>query len=136
MPTPCKLWQGRRGAKAWYPRVWVNGKAVYVHRRACEEAHGPPPSPRHMALHACNQPLCYEGDHLYWGTKKENTEDTRRAGTMPLGEKHGCSKLTGEEVRQIRASSEPSRKIAPRYGIAASTVRSLRNGNGNWKWLK
>lgn len=141
MPTPivvdlshCTLWTGAtvRG----YGVRNMRGKVRYVHRMVCEAVHGTPPTPQHMALHLCNQPLCYNPDHLYWGTKKQNAEDSRAAGTMALGEKHGMVKLTEKKVRAIRAASGSSYVIAAKFGVAASTVRSIRNPKGNWRWLR
>jgi hypothetical protein len=115
------------GRKGW--------KVTYMHRLACEEANGPPPDPKALALHHCNNRACVNGRHLYWGSRSDNSEDSRRDGSMALGEKHGAVKLTREQVLEIRASKTSSYKIAPVFGVAPSTVRGIRNGHGNWKWL-
>lgn len=41
-------------------------------------------------------------ENLAWGTHKENSEDSRRHGTMATGERQGASKLTEIEVRTLR----------------------------------
>lgn len=54
-------------------------KGVYVSRIMCEEAHGPPPSPKHDAAHdtpnGCIGGLCVNGEHLRWATRSENMQD-------------------------------------------------------------
>lgn len=129
---PCMIWTG--ATRSGYGVRNVRGKVLYVHRMVCEAVHGP--AQGRLALHCCNQPLCYNPEHLYWGDRRQNAEDSRSAGTMALGEKHGCAKLTEADVRAIRASTLSSYRIAPAYAIAPSTVRGIRNGSGNWRWLQ
>ena len=43
-----------------------------------------------------------------------------------LGEKHHNAKLTAETVRLIRASLEPSHKLAALYGVSPSNINSVR----------
>lgn len=52
---------------------------------------------------------------------------THLPGALDSGQKE-LRRLTEDEARAILASSEPSPKVAERYGIAASTVRHLRTG--------
>lgn len=56
-----------------------NRKIIRVARYVCEEANGPPPTPKHNALHdtpnGCIGTLCVNGDHLRWGTQKDNMQD-------------------------------------------------------------
>jgi len=47
----------------------------YPHRIACEEAHGPPPPGKDMALHRCPHKNCVNGQHLYWGDAHDNAMD-------------------------------------------------------------
>jgi hypothetical protein len=59
--------------------VGWNGKVVRVPRAMCEEAHGPPPTPKHHAAHdtpnGCIGSLCVNGEHLRWATARENAAD-------------------------------------------------------------
>ena len=84
--TGCWIWtaavtsSGSGNGKRWnIPSAGWLEKVVRVTRIVCEEAHGPPPSPRHNALHdtanGCVGSLCVNPDHLRWGTQKENMAD-------------------------------------------------------------
>jgi hypothetical protein len=106
-----------------------NGSVRYVHRMVCEAVHGP--AKGRLALHRCNQPLCYNPQHLYWGTRKQNAADAVADGVQP----HGMAKLSQDQVCMIRTNSLSSYQLAEQIGIAASTIRGIRNGHGNWKWL-
>lgn len=57
------------------------GTRAYVHALVCAAFHGPRPSPVHEARHRDDNPLNACQSNLWWGTKAENVEDRRRAGT-------------------------------------------------------
>lgn len=110
----------------------------YAHRAACEAINGPAPSSTHEAAHLCgNGHLgCVNPTHLMWKTRKENHADKRRHGTLQWGEKHTLSKLTEDDVRQIRAlvGTMPQKQIAERFGVAQSRVSKIAN-RLEWRWL-
>lgn len=73
-------------------------------------------------------------DNLAWGTRQENTNDKRKNGGIPAGERSGTHKLTEGNVMAIRtryANGESSRDIASDYGIAHTTVLQIVRGT---KW--
>jgi DNA-binding CsgD family transcriptional regulator len=49
-----------------------------------------------------------------------------RRDRQPRGERNGQSKLTEEEVLDIRESTKPSAELADRYGVNSSTIRMIR----------
>lgn len=61
-------------------------------------------------------------DNLEWGTRLDNMRDQYRHGTRIASTWHHKSKLTAEQVLQIRASSESGASIARDLGISVSTV--------------
>ena len=72
--------------------------------------------------------------NLAWGTIADNSEDARRNGKSPLGIRHGCVKLTIEQVTRIRAAmlrGEP-RRLAKEFGVSESLVSLIRHGH-IWK---
>ena len=78
--TGCYLWTAwLAGGQGMHARLNVKGRTVSVARVVCEEAHGPPPSPKHEAAHntpnGCVGGLCVNGNHLRWATKSENQLD-------------------------------------------------------------
>lgn len=116
----------------------VDGKVTYIHRRVCERAHGPAPTPSHKATHSCGNgdKACCTKRHLRWGTQKENMADTIIHGTAPRGERHGCAKLTEADVRAIRSLKGTAfqRDIAAKFGISRTSV-SVIQSRKNWGWL-
>ncbi len=109
-----------------------------AHRRVCEEVNGPPPSDLHEATHSCgNGHLgCITPRHLRWSTHHENMTEMVDHGRSPRGERQGNSKLTAEDVREIRRLSGRmlQREIAEMFGIAQSHV-SLILRRHHWGWL-
>ena len=106
-----------------------------VHRWVWEQIHGPIPVGMRV-LHRCDQPLCFRLDHLFIGTDADNTADMMTKGrgrwlSRP-GESNPAAKLSREQVEEIRTSTEPSTVLGPRFGVAAVTIRAIRQGR-LWK---
>lgn len=88
--------------------------------------------------HKCDVRSCVNPDHLFLGTYSENMQDAARKGRMkwkpgesrnlPTGEKHHQSKLTAEQVREIRESQLPGIYFAREFGVSNVTVSRIRRG--------
>jgi hypothetical protein len=96
----------------------------------CQLATGEPPTPAHEAAHKCgNGHLgCIHPKHLQWSTRQQNVDDKIEHGTMPIGEKNPCAKLTEEKVRFIRASKLTLQVLADKFGVSKATVGDARTG--------
>lgn len=127
--------------------LWPYGKNTYgygrlgtpmrgtrgAHRVACMLVHGDPPT-GYDAAHSCRSRECVNPRHLRWATRKENMGDKRRDGTDPTGERHGCSKLTEQDVIDIRArvrAGEMQSTLAAEFGVSRAAVCLLVSGK-NW----
>lgn len=64
--------------------------------------------------------------NLRWDTPRNNYLDTIKHGTQTRGERHGCSKLTEDEVRFIRSSAIRRSEIAKMFGVYVSTISKIR----------
>lgn len=122
----CLLWPyGCSGGNKNYGMI--NGE--YVHRRLCEEEHGPPPTPDHEAAHSCGKGhiACVTKRHLRWATPVENSADSLLHGTRARGERNGQAKLTEPEAREILAlkGKLSQRVIAERYSVARTAVSAI-----------
>jgi hypothetical protein len=132
----CLIWPFAR----WngYAQMSFEGKTRWVSRLVCEEEHGPPPSSKHEAAHICGKGNlgCVSRRHLFWRTPVENASDKYRHGTPPRGERCGTSKLTADDVREIRALADTCTQasIAERFGIKPNTVSGIVSGK-SWGWL-
>jgi predicted XRE-type DNA-binding protein len=135
-PTGCQEWQGMV-TKHGYGRVSWHGKKRLSHRVALhiygvlvdlDDAL--------CVLHRCDNPLCCNPDHLFLGTKKDNTQDAMRKGRQVLphakGESSGNAKLTNsqaKEIRQLYKSGELSQqKIADMYGLNQMSISKITRG--------
>lgn len=74
-------------------------------------------------------------DNLEWGTSQDNSDDMIRHGTRPIGVKNASAKLTEDQVRLIRESSESSPVLAEQFGVDRQTIWRIRAGPG-WPHLK
>lgn len=86
------------------------------------ELHNGPIPDGLWVLHKCDNSRCVRPDHLYLGDHMQNMDDVSRRG------RSGRRKLTEAQVREIRASQDPQRVIAKRYGIDQNAVWLLRAG--------
>lgn len=115
----------------------INGRTNLVSRLVCEAAHGPAPTPKHEAAHNCGRGFqgCVTLKHLRWATHADNMADTLAHGTHNRGERHGMSKLSEDQVREIRASRGPLNEIGAHYGVSPVTVHNIMTRT-NWGWLE
>ncbi len=142
----CWLWTGSQ-TKSGYGMF----NLVRAHRFSWELAHGPI-SDNLLVCHDCpggDNPLCVNPAHLWLGTSGDNTRDAARKGQMPTGDKNGSrlhpekrqrgdqhpmAKLTSEQVKEVRASTENNVAIARRLGVTDRLISAIRSGKV-WKHL-
>lgn len=118
----CRLF-GKRHTRA--PRAaWMLQNRVLI------------PSGAHVR-HSCDNPECVRIDHLLLGKPIDNTQDMIVRGRQrpARGEETGHAVLTEEQAKAILSDTRPYAAIGEDYGIAASTVGSIKNGV-SWKHLK
>jgi hypothetical protein len=78
-----------------------------------------------VVCHKCDVRSCVNPDHLFLGTSQDNYADAAAKGRNTRGTKHGCARLTEEQVIAIRASSETQVDIARRYGVRQAHVSRI-----------
>jgi predicted DNA-binding protein YlxM (UPF0122 family) len=68
-------------------------------------------------------------DHLWVGTNIENRNDSVKKNRVPKGSNHWNSRLTKEQVSEIRKKYIPRKytqqKLADEYGISNQTVSDI-----------
>ena len=98
-----------------------------VHRLICETFHGSCP-PGMVCRHMNDNKIDNRSDNLVWGTLSENQVDSMRNGTNnpSRGEKHHASKLTENDVREIRTTYATGNvyqgQLAELYGISKRQI--------------
>lgn len=70
--------------------------------------------------HKCDNPKCINPEHLFLGSHQENMEDMR----VKLRK---WSKLTFDDVEEIRESSESSIVLAKKYSVSDRAIRYARD---------
>lgn len=78
--------------------------------------------------HHCDNPRCINPDHLFIGTRADNSADCKAKGRMPRGERQKNAKLTVSQVISMRIARERGitiARLAKQYGVGDSTVRRI-----------
>lgn len=125
----CWLWTGAKNHKG-YGYVKVKGRMLRVHRVAHEEAIGPIEH-KLLVLHSCDTPACVNPKHLRAGTQKENMQDRENRGRTLKGETSPRSKLTEQQVLEIRARrsvGEPREVLAQEFGVSIPHISDIALG--------
>jgi hypothetical protein len=120
-----------------YPQVGLchrgdkRSKTFRVHRLVLEAFVGKCPDGME-ALHGQGGRADARLDNLSWGTPKKNQgEDRARDHTTNRGEKCGSSKLTWDQIQELKAKREAGAKVVElgeEYGINPSTVSKICKG--------
>jgi hypothetical protein len=85
--------------------------------------------------HKCDNPKCINIDHLFLGSLSDNSNDRHKKGrtsrvSRTSGESNGMSKLTEEQVLEIRKlrNKKTQVKIAEIYNITQTHVSGIQRG--------
>ena len=131
----CWLWTGPMNGDG-YGKVCYNYKRLSAHRLSYILTHGQIQDSLSVC-HTCDTPLCFNPDHLFLGTQKDNMRDCASKGRNARGEKASTAKLTKDDVLNIRDSLKngvsPS-VLIDKYGVTNSTISSIKH-NRIWKHL-
>ena len=86
-----------------------------------------------FVLHKCDNRLCVRPDHLYLGDAKDNMQDAIDRDRVCHGEDHPDSKLSDDEVAELRQKYEDTdvlqKELAEEYGVTQSNVSRLVNSD-------
>lgn len=109
---------------------------VLCHRASYELFVAPIPDGMNV-LHKCDNPKCFNPDHLFLGTQADNVRDmdSKNRRVNLYGSKSSNAKLTEEQVADIRARHIPrvnTKDLAEEFGVTLQYVGQLSNN----KWRK
>ena len=110
------------------------GKIMMAHRVSWILEHGEIPAGM-CVCHHCDNPRCVRPDHLFLGTHAANMRDMAKKGRASRG--MGCphTKLTEEQVYEIREASKGHLgQLARKFGVTPGTVYQVRRRR-SWAWL-
>lgn len=111
--------------KRGYPQAQDANGFYKPHRRVCEMRHGPAPTAKYHAAHACGNRGCINKAHLSWKTPRENEQDKLLHGTYNRGP---ARKLDDDAVREIRrrwSRGESLLSISRDFPITHGSVRKI-----------
>lgn len=111
---------------AGYPQFTFEKEPHYGHRVAISDKL----EDGDHALHHCDNKRCVNPDHLYSGDQSDNMRDSFERGTHDFsGENHNQSKLTNEDVREIRRQHETEditqAELADEFDIDSSVISRI-----------
>lgn len=131
-PDDCWEWTG---AGDRYGSIKDRCRSRGAHRVSFEIHFGKVPTGMHVC-HRCDNKKCVNPRHLFAGTHQANMNDKVAKGRQhhPAGEQHPLSRLTWDDVRAIRASTETGVALAARYGVSRPTISNIRNGT-TWRTM-
>lgn len=99
---------------------------------------GPPPAPgrRYHAAHDDGDRKNNRLDNLRWATPADNEKDKIRHGTKQCGEQHYKTKLTAEQVQEIRRlkGRMPPGAVAKMYSVSPGNIDFIWKGQ-SWRSL-
>jgi hypothetical protein len=121
-------WMWRAGLdRDGYGKFHAAGRHLKAHRFSWQLHHGPIPTGL-FVCHRCDNPGCVRPDHLFLGTASDNNKDCAAKGRHVFGERNGRSKLTVDQVREIRArhaDGESQGSLAKQFGISHRSIQFI-----------
>jgi hypothetical protein len=82
-----------------------------------------------LICHRCDNKRCVRPSHLYLGTCQTNAQDRfERKGSGNKGMKHGCAKLTDDQVREMRrlyAAGVRQTQLCKQFGMSHPVVSTI-----------
>ena len=111
-----------------YGCLYLNKKRLRLHRIAYETANQTKIAGGLLIRHACDNPPCFNPDHLLIGTPKDNTWDMVDRGRHNHGERHHFTPFTEKDIRRIRsrhAAGQSIRALARETGVQKNAIANI-----------
>lgn len=136
--TGCHEWIGAASSFG-HGNINVDGKYWKVHRYAWTLARGAIPDGM-CVCHHCDNPPCINPEHLFLGTRKDNSDDMYRKGRgrKSVGSGHWYSKFSDEDVRRIREAylfGARQVDLAAAYGVHQTAISTVVRRQ-NWRHVE
>lgn len=92
--------------------------------------------PKGMCVcHTCDNPSCVNPNHLFYGSALDNQKDKMTKNRQTKGESQGHSKLTNNQIEQIRARANENYKVlCKEFNLVPSTIYRIWH-NQSWKHI-
>lgn len=140
-PDACWPWTASLKPNGYGNTTWGN-RTWNAHRLAYTLATAPIPDGA-VIMHTCDVRACCNPAHLRAGTNADNSADMVAKGrqakgethplvkhpdSRPRGERHGCAKLTEEQVKAARAlvkDGHSLNSVARQFSVSRPSIKRL-----------
>lgn len=133
IPEPnsgCWLWMGSLNALGYGSITMRPERSKLAHRMSWAAFRGPILGGQNV-LHKCDVRCCVNPEHLFLGSHSDNMKDMYAKGRHRIiaarTKATKGSRLTDDEVRQIRSTPKHTRGVAKKFGISRDYARQIRN---------
>lgn len=113
-----------------YGRINKDGKLIRIHRASWIEQRGHIPDGL-FVCHVCDNPPCWNVEHLFLGTHADNMADMKAKKRNPgrKGDAHPYAKLSSSDVAEIRKiHGVYNEDIGRLYGVCKSLIGAIKRG--------
>lgn len=117
-PDECWPWKGRvMASRRGYGRLTFSGRMIGAHRMALSLSTGGD-CPGLFACHRCDNPVCCNPAHLFWGTHQDNMDDC-----ASKGRKRGApQKIDLDRLVERRAQNVSYSTLAAEFGVNQASI--------------
>ena len=130
----CWNWLGVKN-KDGYGLACYKGVVIRAHRLSYLNHVGLAESEK-LVLHKCDNRLCMNPEHLYFGNNQDNTNDMKERNRFSRrnGTNNVLSKINDDVALQIFQDKRKHKEIASSFGLSVSAISAIKTGR-NWGWL-
>ena len=131
-PAGCWEWKGSRSAGYGTFRMpdIATGK-ILAHRAAWVAIKGEAIPDTVFVCHHCDNPACFNPDHLFLGSQAENIQDAAQKDRLVTGTLSNLAKYDDDVIAQVKrllSEGHTGREICRRTGVSASHISRIRRG--------
>lgn len=122
-PDGCWIWTGLRHPFG-YGRFGCNKQKMLAHRVSYELEYGKLSSDQ-CVCHRCDNPCCVNPKHLFAGSRSINAADRDSKGRTLKGSQVKNSKLSEQQVLDIRASTASITDLSREYNVGYANIWAI-----------
>jgi len=129
----CILWNGKPNVFG-YGTICILNKRCVAHRISYMIFKGEIPKDL-VICHKCDNRKCVNPDHLFVGTKYQNSQDMVNKKRQAYGNRHGNHKLNDNDVKKIKSllqNNVDKNEIAKIFKVKRPAIHSISTGR-TWK---
>jgi HNH endonuclease len=105
-----------------YGWTWYRGRNEYAHRVSAIIFLEYDPRSRLWVCHTCDTPICFNPDHLFIGTPRDNMRDAATKGRM-TGKKLAAPQVA--RIKYLLSQGATQRRLAVEYGVSTTAIGQI-----------